>query len=366
MHFNTAIATLSVSLSFSLASPATTYYPSGGCPPISGDFNVSYFQLYPEGFDYDPVHCKAYFGSLFNSTVLRKDLSTGEEEVLTFPDISENHTYHVSGVQYDRKTGAMYFSANNGIAFSSNGADLTGPNRFIKYNTSTDRVVFITDMDSVVAQLNALTGYQYNGFQDMAEDLAGNAYYVTSLGPSIFKVTPDGTPSIFFYLPPKFINGTVQSNWGGIFSVGNILVSLDNFNGKMFRLDTTAKDPFKDYTTYSLADSPVQVHCDRTYPPPMFDGKIVLCSNDGNGTYVLYSNDLWQSAKYLGLAASPNYGGIPTASCQIANSLYTNTEYFLDGVTFDKVGNRTDFPFTDITQKVLQLTRSVGIDINVD
>jgi hypothetical protein len=93
--------------------------------------------------------------SLFNSTVLRKDFCTGEEEVLTFPGISGNDTYHVSGVQYDRKTGAMYFSANNGIAFSSKGADLTGPNRFIKYDTSTDQVVFIADMDSVVAQLSA-------------------------------------------------------------------------------------------------------------------------------------------------------------------------------------------------------------------
>ncbi|OXV10899.1 hypothetical protein Egran_01344, partial [Elaphomyces granulatus] len=367
MHLNTAIATLFVSFNvLSLASP-TEYYPSGGsgCPPISGDFNVSNFRLYPEGFDYDSVHCKAYFGSLYNGTVLKKDLTTGEEEILTFPGISGNDTYHLSTVQYNRKTGVMYLSANNGIAFVSNGVNLTGPNTFIKYDTSIDRVVFTADMGSILAELKARTGSIYNGYQDIAEDVAGNAYYMTTFGPSITKITPEGTLSLFFYLPPVIINGTTQANWAGIFSVGNVLVSLDNVSGKMFRLDTTAKDPFKDYSIYPLADSPprsdVKIICDRIYPPPMFGGKIALCSNDGTGTYVFYSNDVWKSAKYLGLVASPNDGGVPTAACQITNSLYTNSEYFLDGgPTFDQVGSRTVFPFTDITQEVLKLTRSVG------
>jgi len=365
MHLPATIATLLSVVNFNVLSlAAPNAYPSGGCPPISGDFNVSNFRLYPEGWDYDSVHCKAYIGSLYNATVLRKDLTTGEEDILTFPGISGNETYHLSTVQYNRKLGAMFFSANNGIAFTSQGVNLTGPNKFIKYDTRKDRVVFIADMGSMLAQLKALTGYIYNGFQDIAEDIAGNAYYQTTYGPSIIKITPEGTPSVFFYLPPTIINGTTQIGWGSLFSVGNILVTLNNSNGEMFRLDTTVKDPLTAYTTYSLADSPPGVLCDRLYPPPMFGGKIALCSNDGTGTHVFYSNDLWQSGKYLGLAASPNDGGIPTASCQVTNSLYTNSEYFSDGVGFDQLGNRTIFPFTDITQEVLQLTRSVGIDID--
>jgi hypothetical protein len=157
----------------------------------------------------------------------------------------------------------MYYSANNGIAFSSDGTNLSGPNKLIKYDTFKDRVAYISDMGSMLAQLKAITGSTYNGFQDIAEDTAGNAYYMTSFGPSIIKVTPDGTPSIFYYSAPSFVNGTTTETWGGIFSVGNILVTLNNTNGLMFRLDTTVKNPLTDYTIYPLVNSPAGVACDR-------------------------------------------------------------------------------------------------------
>ena len=102
---------------------------------------------------------------------------------------------------------------------------------------------------------------------------------------------------------------------------------------------------------------------DRVYPPPMFGGTVALCSNDGNGTYVLYSNDLWKSAKYLGLAKSPESDGITTATAQISNSLYTNTEFFFDTGAFDRQpgGNRSVFTFTDITKEVVGLVTSANI-----
>jgi len=96
----------------------------------------------------------------------------------------------------------------------------------------------------------------------------------------------------------------------------------------------------------------------------MFDDKIALCSNDGSGTSVFYSDDLWQSAKYLGVANSTNTGGIPTASAQITNSIYTNSEFFLDSGTLDSPGNRSVFPFTDITQEVINLVPSGVVDGN--
>jgi len=223
MHIS-AIAILAGASALGLVSPVV--HASKHCPPITGDFNVTYFRLYTESFDYDFINCKAYFGSLFNSTVLRKDLSTGEENVLTFPGISGNDTFHVAGVLFNRRD-AVYITADSGLAFTSGGVILNGPNRLIKYDVFTNRVVYIADVDPVVAQLKTLTGNSYNGFQDIAEDENGNAYYIATFGGAIIKVTPDGTPSSFFYTTPMIVNGSSQPIWSSVFATRNILVVWD-------------------------------------------------------------------------------------------------------------------------------------------
>ncbi|KAH6696466.1 hypothetical protein BKA61DRAFT_683166 [Leptodontidium sp. MPI-SDFR-AT-0119] len=352
-----------VSTGFVAASPAPQQHGSH-CPPISGDFNVTYFRLYSEGFDYDSIHCKAYFGGNFNATVLKKDLATGEETLLKFPGISGNPVYHVSGIEFNRAQGAMYFSANNGGAFSSKGVDRTGPNHLIKWDTYQDKVAWVADLSPITAEIHALTGYEFNGFQDMAQDLAGNTYIMTAFGHSIAKITPDGKPSLWYYnknptpssdvgfVPP----GNLALGWNGIFSIDNTLVLPDVITSKLWTFDTTAKIAAPKLVAPKNLPINSKLACDRSYPPPMFNGEIFLCSNDFNGTAVYYSSDCWKSAEYLGLVPS-KYDGIPTASAQISNSLYSNNEYLFDLGLFDiqPGGNRSVFPFQDITSPVKAL-----------
>ena len=59
MHIS-AIAILAGASALGLVSPVV--HASKNCPPITGDFNVTYFRLYTESFDYDFINCKAYFG----------------------------------------------------------------------------------------------------------------------------------------------------------------------------------------------------------------------------------------------------------------------------------------------------------------
>ncbi|KAH8801418.1 hypothetical protein F5884DRAFT_513897 [Xylogone sp. PMI_703] len=352
-----------------VATPSPRYgspYPHGGshCPPIKGDFNVTYFRLYPEGFDYDSIHCKAYIGGNFNSTVLKKDLHTGEQELLTFPGISFNETYHISGIEFSPRTGAIYFSANNGIAFQSGATDLTGPNKLIKYDTFTNRVVWISDMAPVIAEIKRLTGIQVNGFQDVAEDLAGNVYSVITFGRAIVKITPDGKPSIYYYTPhPPSVNGVMLTSWNGIMSVGDLLILPENSLGKFYVFNTkNGKATPKIYTPKEMP-SGYSLSCDRINPPAMFDGTVALCSDDAHGVAVYHSTDKWNTAEYLGLI--PNRGtGIPTASGQISNGLYYSNEFFfdVDPNVFDLQpgGNRTIFPFYDITSEVRGLVSRSG------
>lgn len=94
----------------------------------------------------------------------------------------------------------------------------------------------------------------------------------------------------------------------------------------------------------------------------MFEGTVVLCSNDNNGTFVLFSDDQWNSARYLGVAEVPAVtGGITTASAQLSNSLYTNLGFFYDTGVFDQAGgNRSLFPFYDITNQVIELVSQIN------
>jgi hypothetical protein len=193
---------------------------------------------------------------------LRKDLGTGEEEVLTFPGISGNDTFHVAGVLFNRRD-AVYITANSALAFKSGGVILNGPNRLIKYDVFTNRVVYTANVDPVVAQLKTLTGNSYNGFQDVAEDENGNAYYIATFGGAILKVTPDGTLSTFFYTTPVIINGSSQSIWGSVFATRNVLVVWDAPIQKFLRFDTTSVDPGNTYSSFPLTNTPGQFDCDR-------------------------------------------------------------------------------------------------------
>ena len=200
--------------------------------------------------------------SLYPSTVLRKDFGTGEENVLTFPGISGNKSFHVSGVLFNRHD-AVYILANSALAFVSSGVILNGPNRLIKYDVFTERVVYTADVDPVIAQLKTMTGNSYNGIQDVAEDEKGNAYCIATYGGAILKVTHDGTPSIFFYTTPVIANGSSQPIWSSVFAIRNILVVWDVPMQKFLRFDTTSADPGNNYTSFPLTNTPGHFDCDR-------------------------------------------------------------------------------------------------------
>ena len=281
------------------------------------------------------------------------DVYTKTSESITFPNITGDSVFHVSGVDFDVRTGAVYFAADAGAAFNTNGEDLSGPNLQIKYDTNTNKIAYIADMAPVIAEIKNLTGFQVGGFQDMAEDEAGNSYYIATFGSAIAKVSPTGQASIFYNDSNVVVtNGTTQAGWGGIFSVGNTLVLVDN--GDLVTFDTTASPAVPNFHAPLNVPAGFTVNCDGFYAPPMFEGTIALCSDDSfNGTgglTVLESKDNWETGTYLGFVANDaaeSMGGTPTASVQIADSIYISEEFFTDANE-----TRTEFPFIDVTSRV--------------
>lgn len=52
----------------------------GSCPPFQGSFNASILDLYPESADWDPVHCKIYFGYVRYASSLYSVSKLGSDE----------------------------------------------------------------------------------------------------------------------------------------------------------------------------------------------------------------------------------------------------------------------------------------------
>lgn len=330
------------------------------CTPVIGSFNIHSPALYPENADWDQAHCKLYLSSLYNETVLRYDPYTKEQEILHFPGISGNADYHVSGVYYDAWTQAIYFGASSAAAYSA-GSHLTGPNALIKWDTQTDKLVYIVKWENKVEQIKWFYNTTIGGFQDITTDLVGNAYHIASFGNVIMKAAPDGTPSIWYISPNAAVGTEHQAyGWPGIFTAadGTTLVLIDSSTGRITTFDTMAKhDPFKYITpnsTYMPTNLPAgSYNFDKFYAPPIFGGGLALASNDGVGTVVLRSNDGWASCEYLGTVPddkAASMGGFGTATVQISDRLFEVFEFF-EGLD----GTRGSFPLVEITNQVLNM-----------
>jgi hypothetical protein len=103
---------------------------------------------------------------------------------------------------------------------------------------------------------------------------------------------------------------------------------------------------------------------DAIYLPPMYGGKVLLVASLFNGIQVLRSKDrLWRTAEYLGTIPIPTgelyEGGNVVAAVQMGSS----SVFMVIGFIFDEwvpgtvAGNRTQFPFPDITDEIDMLLR---------
>jgi hypothetical protein len=89
--------------------------------------------------------------------------------------------------------------------------------------------------------------------------------------------------------------------------------------------------------------------------PPKYDNTVLLLAIPASGVEVLRSKDgLWNTAEGLGRVSNnvpAASGGNVTAVVQIGSRIYMNEEFFGDS----QPGNRTQFPYVDITEEVERL-----------
>lgn len=201
--------------------------------------------------------------------------------------------------------------------------------------------------------LTETTGGAYGGFQDVEFDSRGNVYVVGTFPSSILRVEANGTKINTWY---RSNASHTVTGFSGLAVAGDFLLSNNNAvtpNGSLVRFDMSAQKG----TPVVVPITPLRSisGSDAIYLPPKYNGTVLLAAVDASGVEVLRSKDgLWNSAEGLGLVSNkvPDaQGGFVTGTVQVGQRLYMIEEFFGDA----QPGNRTSFPFVDITSEVERL-----------
>lgn len=257
----------------------------------------------------------------------------------------------MSGVKVD-PLGRLSIVVDAGAAFDTAGQDISGDNFLVKYSLEEDRVLWQQN-------LTALTDGVYSGYQDIEHDAAGNTFVLGTFPSSLIRVSADGAVAEPWYLvspPDHTVHGIT-----GLVSIGNTLVVADNKDGQLYRYDLAAEQGTPTLIPLSTGNVSIGHELDGAVLPPKYDSKVLLVSDNSDGTIVLRSDDGWATAQNLGTIPNSllGEGGSTVAALQMGDSIYSVTEFFGDDkVAGTLAGNRTSFPLLDITDKVEGLLRA--------
>lgn len=316
--------------------------------------------------------------SQFNCTLVIYDPSNKTSQVLDIPQIAHgpNETeFHLNGVDYDAKSGHIFIVASNAMAFDSviaegpNGqittdygnANYTGPNWLFVFDPVSE--TFTANISLVPVQnayQNLTSGNLTNGFQDMAEmESTGDSYTIGTFGNSIGRIPYGSQEAVLWYAPPAS-NLSIEYGFGGIVSVGEKLVVSDSISGGLVTFDTAQHTPVATYVPLQGLPSDYRpLNADGLYAPSKYDNKVILWSDDYNGTSVYGSNDSWATAQFLGLIPNDDpavlQGTMTTATFEIGNSVYVLTQVFQYSLP---IVPKRNWPFYDITLQLDSIVKN--------
>jgi hypothetical protein len=374
------LLTLLTTLPHTAHTTTTTPTPkSKPCPPLPrrGDITAAYFQLYPENADWDPILCRVWLGSVWNATaVLYNPYTSTVESVLSFPGISHTGSVHIGAVAWDEYSSYYYddtsrrqgtkkkhvvsILANSATPWATGGQDVSGERELIKWDVGAGEVLWRVDVTSV-------SHGRYGGFQDVETDRWGRTYVVGTWPGTILRVGADGS-GLREWLVPEPLPPTTVKGWSGLAVVketgGRTMLGVDG-DGRFYRFDLKEREDETGRPVNVRIQPEVSYNdTDAIYMPPMYKGRVLLVASLFSGIQVLRSKDRsWKTAEYLGVIPIPTgelyEGGNVVASVQMGSS----SVFMVIGFIFDEwlpglvAGNRTQFPFPDITDEVDALLR---------
>lgn len=352
--------------------PPNRYYNPNllPCPPLpaapSRDHIIPAYQLYPQDADWDALSCRVWIGAVWNATAVRYDPYTHTvETILSFPGISLTGSAHVSAAVWDPYNSDPHpgagASRRDWVSVLANsaqpwllddlGGDVSGERELIKWDVGKQAAVWRVGIESV-------TKGRYGGFQDVEHDRWGRTYIMGTYPGTILRVDRDGS-GLTEWSVPEPLPPTRQKGWSGVAVVretgGETMLAVDG-DGRIYRFDlreekgTAVHVPMWPEVLYNDTDA--------IYLPPMYGGRVLLVASVYTGIQVLRSEDQqWKTADYLGTVPIPSgelyEGAFAVSSVQMgSSSVFMVLFYSSDVQPGALAGNKTEFPFRDITDDI--------------
>jgi sugar lactone lactonase YvrE len=250
---------------------------------LAGNLHVINFRspnLYPEGITWDPKNQHFLVGSLHHRTISTVSATGVIQTLISDPSLPENVT--VLGLTVD--------SHNNRILAAIHALKPLPPfNALAAYDLISGHRLFLSHLPSLKPSDHAIAN-------DVAVDLAGNAYVTNSGNNFIWKVNYFGESSIFSN-SPKFTEYPVDRDTPYSFCGLNGIAYVSNKNGYLLVAQTNTGKIFKVDADDGNTVEIVKLNEDLTAPDGVAlrsDGVVLVVSPEVNRLWFLKSNDEWR------------------------------------------------------------------------
>lgn len=284
--------------------------------------------LFPESVEYNPNT-----GQLLLSSVLQGTIFTTNEDGSVSPFIEDERLISSIGLAISEEQNRL-FVVNSDVGSSTRSSPET-ENQLAAlgiFDLSTGEPIDYVDLSS-------LRPGEPHSINDIDIDDEGNAYVTDSLSPIIYKVDPEGKPSILLE-DEQFIGEGFNLN-GIIVHPDNFLIVADSNDGLLYKVPLDNPEQFTqvqlDQTLVNadgllLADEDELLVVTHENIPNQFNGEA------SNRVLNLQSNDNWQSAEIvdeldLGDDAFPTTASILDGEILVLDGQF---DIFLGGETTDE------------------------------
>ncbi|KAF1960446.1 hypothetical protein CC80DRAFT_404825 [Byssothecium circinans] len=336
------IVLLAIFIALSFAQTSTK------CDPVTGNFTISHFQLYPENTIYDANACQLYTANLFNASLGVFNMNTRTMTyIIEFRNVTNNPDFHLAGVQLNPRTNLISLVSGGGIAFVTDGKNITATDLYMQYDPSTQA---LTRKEN----LTVVTEGKLGGFQDVEHDPRNNAYVIGTFPSSIVKVSANASGAELWY--PEKSPGNTNPGFAGVAAKDWTLIVNDRSTGGLVTFDMRAAKGTPN--TVKITPNYTMSMADGMQLPPKYNGTVLLVSENAIGASVFRDKSgEWKEAEFMGVVPFIQNPANSTKALQIGESMFLNMEVFTDEGFLGPglAGNRSEFLYVDVTQKVDEL-----------
>ena len=298
--------------------------------------SISVFRdnLFPESLEYNPNTEQFLLSSLTEGTIF----STNEDGNVS-PFIEDERFISTVGVAINEEQDRLYI-ANSDVGVSLNSSPET------EFQLAALGIFKLSTGEPIdYVDLSSLSPGEPHFANDIDVDDEGNAYITDSFSPIIYKVSPEGNPSIL--LEDEQFAGEGFNLNGIVAHPDDFLIVADSNDGLLYKVPLDSPEEF------------TQVKIDRTLVNA--DGllltdedDLVVITNDLNGessnrVFNLHSRDNWESAEIVDKLDVGDEAFLTSATIEDENILVLDAQLdrLFAGETSDKfpiltVGSRDD------------------------